>query len=312
MLINFIRTYSEKMASFRSKIPAVQAARTVLAIATLTVLISTSWESLTPEIAGLGRPSYCEPPLSLGLFCMDASADKFYARGFAVLVLILVALGVVPAISSWLHAWTAFSFSVGIGLPDGGEQVSQVVTALAVLICINDWSWCAWRPQMGALFKLNRIDSGFQGIRWAAWIGIRMQVAYIYLNSGLSKLPQEDWMNGSAMYYFVRDPSFGVSGPLSDFVMWLTDFDLGVAFLTWTPILMEATIAILIFGGPLRRRLAFWIAAILHGGIILLIGLWSFGLIMIGSVALAAFPRYEPNPSRHKSTNAVLVSSHTV
>jgi hypothetical protein len=93
MLINFIRTYSEKMASFRSKIPAVQAARTVLAIATLTVLISTSWESLTPEIAGLGRPSYCEPPLSLGLFCMDASADKFYARGFAVLVLILVALG---------------------------------------------------------------------------------------------------------------------------------------------------------------------------------------------------------------------------
>lgn len=278
------------MARFTARNPPIQAARALLALATLSVLVSTSWANLTPEIAGLGRPSYCEPPLSIGLFCLDTSPDKIWARSFAIAALGLVVLGVLPAVSSWLHAWVAFSFSVGIGLPDGGEQVSQVVTGLVVLMCLDDWSWCAWLPRLGALSKSDLITERSAGVRWAAWMGLRMQMAYIYLHSGISKISQEDWLNGSAMYYFVRDPSFGGSGLVGDLAKWITGMDLGVAFLTWTPILFEIIIALLILGNSPKRRLALCMAMILHFGIIILLGLWSFGFIMVSSVALACLP----------------------
>ncbi|MFJ4209774.1 sporulation-delaying protein SdpB family protein [Paenarthrobacter sp. NPDC089675] len=298
-----VLAYAEKMTSFTAKIPTVQVARSVLAIATMTVLITTSWDNLTPEIAGLGRPSYCEPPLSIGLFCLDTSQDKVLARCIVTSILALVVLGVVPAVTSWLHAWAAFSFSVGIGLPDGGEQVSQIVTALLVLLCVDNWSWCAWLPKQAEMLRSVPIASRSAGIRWAAWVGLRIQVAYIYLDSGLSKIPQEDWLNGSAMYYFVRDPSFGGTGPIGDALRWITSSDPGVAFLTWVPLLVEIAIALLIFGSHSKRKLALALAAALHVGIILLIGLWSFGLIMIASVALACLPYY-------RGGGSLLVSTH--
>lgn len=123
-------------------------------------------------------------------------------------------------------------------------------------------------------------------------MGLRVQVAYIYLDSGISKLSHEDWLNGSAMYYFVRDPSFGGSGFVGQVVRWVTNFDYGVAFLTWAPIVMEIAIAIMILGGTMRRSAALALSLTLHLGIIAVIGLWSFGAVMIASVALAALPQY--------------------
>jgi len=282
------------VARFTATSVPIQFARSLLAAATLSVIAFTSWDALTPEVAGAGRPSYCKPPLNLGLLCLDASPDKSFARWIMAIVLILVILGLVPALTSMLHAWVAFSFSVGIGLPDGGEQVAQLVALLIFLMSLDNWAWCAWLPQRGRAFETGKWSQGTAGIRWAAWIGLRIQMAYIYLESAISKLSHEDWMNGSAMYYFVRDPSFGGSGAIGQFARWITSFDLGTALSTWFPIVMETSIALLIFGGRRRRTLGLGIAVVLHVGIIAVIGLWSFAIIMISAVALATLPHIEP------------------
>jgi hypothetical protein len=47
-------------------------------------------------------------------------------------------------------------------------------------------------------------------------------------------------------------------------------------------------------GWPRSRSLAMALCVALHGSIIITMGLWSFGLIMIGSVGIAAMP-YTPH-----------------
>ncbi|MEZ2371419.1 hypothetical protein [Arthrobacter sp. RCC_34] len=296
MLMNVVDRMGAQILRFRSASIPVQSARALLAAATLSVVLFTPWEQLTPEIAGIGRPTYCKPPVNLGLYCLDSTPDKSFAPWIASGVLILVTLGVVPALSSLLHAWVAFSISVGIGLPDGGEQVAQLVSGLVFLMSIDDWAWCAWVPNRGEVFNTARLSRYSAGIRWAGWLGLRLQMAYIYLDSGISKLSHEDWLNGSAMYYFVRDPSFGGSGIVGEVARWASSFDLGVAVLTWAPILIEIMIAVFLLGGPQRRKAAFVTSVLLHAGIIAVIGLWSFSLIMIAAVALAAFPGFRPTP----------------
>lgn len=290
MLVVSFRRLVDRMNNFSAKTIPIQSARALLAAATLSILISTPWDKLSPELAGIGRTSYCKPPLNLGLFCIDTNPHKSLATGISIAVLTLVILGFVPAISSLLHAWVAISFSVGIGLPDGGDQVAQVITVLVFVMSIDNWSWCAWYPKVGSVLKSEKLSNLSSGVRWAGWVGLRLQVAYIYLDSGISKLSRDDWLNGSAMYYFVRDPSFGASGEIGNLARWFTSFDWGVAFLTWSPILMEIAIALLIFGRGIHRTTALTLAVLLHVGIIVVIGLWSFGCIMIASVGLAALP----------------------
>jgi antimicrobial peptide system SdpB family protein len=110
----------------------------------------------------------------------------------------------------------------------------------------------------------------------------------IYLQSAVAKLFVEDWVNGSAEFYIVRDPMFGASGFLRDVLIGATSIPLIVAAATWGPIIAELAIGMLILGPSRWRRLGLRMVLALHIGIVVTMGLWSFAVTMIGGVVVAA------------------------
>jgi antimicrobial peptide system SdpB family protein len=259
----------------------------VIALAQLTILALTTWSNLMPEIAGQEQAPVCQGLSNASLFCLDPHPDHLAARVTAIVVLLSVMAGVAPRVVSFLHFWVSFSLASSIGLPDGGEQVAQVASLLVVFISLRDQRAFAWT-------RAQESTSGagvLVGMAFAGWLVLRLQMAFIYAQSGLSKLTNEDWLNGSAMYYVIRDPSFGASGLVGSIFQAVTYNPVGTALLTWGTIIGEVLLAVLLLMGPAHRRVALLLAALLHIGIVLAIGLWSFAAIMIGAVVIAAAPQ---------------------
>ncbi len=107
------------------------------------------------------------------------------------------------------------------------------------------------------------------------------------------------WVDGTAMYYIVRDPMFGSTGPVGWLLYHVTDSSLGVVAVTWGSILVELAIAAcLLMPGRIGGKPALVLDICFHASIIAAIGLWSFGSIMIASVLVATIA-----PSRRRVSN---------
>ena len=99
-----------------------------------------------------------------------------------------------------------------------------------------------------------------------------------------------EWQDGTAIYYLTMDPMFGTAGPFAVFFNWFAYQPVGVLAMTWGAIIIEMTIAILLIGPAKYRFGAFWLSLILHGLFIVMIGLWSFALVVIAAVLVATGP----------------------
>ncbi|MCT9620340.1 HTTM domain-containing protein [Curtobacterium sp. C2H10] len=128
---------------------------------------------------------------------------------------------------------------------------------------------------------------------------MRVQVTAIYLNAAIAKLFAPEWVNGTAEYYVLRDPFFGASGPLAPVLRAATTLPAVTVGVTWGAVIAEIAIGVLILCGPRSRSIALVLCVVLHGAIIITMGLWSFGLIMIAIVGIAAMP-YTPHEQTHQ------------
>lgn len=274
---------------------SIQVGRSLIALAQMSILVLTSWTNLTPEIVGQKTAPTCLGVVQGSVFCLDPSDDKLLARLASGLILALVLSGFVPAISGILHAWVAFSLSTSIGLPDGGDSAAAVTTLLIAFIILRDRRWNAWHRNTAPTSSTI-----LSGIAWGAWWMLRLQMAFIYIESGLSKFGTEQWVNGSALYYVVRDPSFGGSGIAGQLARAITEMPLGTALLTWGTIALEVAVGALLLGGPKARRTALALVVALHLGIIIFIGLWSFAAIMMGAVLVATAPSRSGSNRLHR------------
>ncbi|MGH1524266.1 hypothetical protein ACRAWC_09610 [Leifsonia sp. L25] len=82
---------------------------------------------------------------------------------------------------------------------------------------------------------------------------------------------------------------FGVSGPLGSIALAITATPVGAFLISSGTIAVEIAIAVLIWVPGKARVLAVAFSSALHLAIIALIGIGSFGLIMIGLVFTSAF-----------------------
>lgn len=292
---------SAAVSQFDPTAMSVQVGRAVIALAQLSVLTLTPWERLTPQILGQPQAPFCQGLGRISLFCMVPPTHVIWALVASSIVLLLVIAGILPRYVGLAHVWVSFSIALSLGLADGGEQVAQVCTVLLAVVVLADGRLCAWIPQQRDLKPVLR------GVAFAAWWMLRLQLVGIYAQSGLAKLGVEDWLNGSAMYYIVRDPSFGASGPVGYVMREVTSLPVGVAALTWGSIVLELLIAVLLLRGPRHRGIALAMSVALHVSILVSIGLWSFALIMIGAMIIAAgvWPRARIGPISEGSSEQV-------
>ena len=261
-------------------------ARTTLALATSLTLLADSGERLFEPLVIADR----------GIFDRSAivGASLFYlarnhlvaAKLVALLVLLLVVIGWRPRLTAIPHWYVSFSFFASASLADGGDLVASTLTLLLVPIALTDdrvWHWRGTGD--GRALAAVAAQTG--------WLLVRVQVAVIYLFAAVLKFRTDEWSNGTALYYFWRDGTFGTSGVLRS----LTDLigrTVAVVPLSWSVLVVELLLAAALFA-PLRFRTRLLPVAILfHAGIAVFHGLPTFALTMSAALVLYLRPWWRP------------------
>ncbi|WP_185276790.1 sporulation-delaying protein SdpB family protein [Leifsonia shinshuensis] len=259
--------------------------RAGFALAQILYLAFTPYDALMQTVLGTGSTPDCDGLRGISALCVGGDAVPDGTRIIVIsALLLLVVVGFLPRVMSVVHAWIAVSLSIGIALPDGGDSLAAIATIILVFVAFSDnrlWAWARRTEPLGPTAR---------GVGFAGVVALRLQVAIVYLNSAFAKFGVEDWANGSAEYYVSRSYMFGASGLIGDALHSVTSNPLLLAAITWGVLLCEIAIGICILLGTTGRRVAFVLALLLHAGIILTIGLWSFGMIMISFVGIAAMP----------------------
>ena len=255
--------------------------RTLIALGQLTILCFTPSGFLFVPVAGESMKPQCNGWRNLTAYCLGGQEFRPWITALLIVILLIVMIGVFPAVTAVLHFWATISISSGISLPDGGEAAAQVITLFLVFLLIGDRRKSHWH-----IASQKSSSQGFlRGFTWAAHWGIRLQMAWIYVNAAIPKLSVPEWADGTAIYYITRGEFFGAPTYLQDFVFWATSIPWLELSLTWGTIATELTIAYFLLFGKKRARLtSLVLCATLHVGIIVVIGLWSFALVMIGGV----------------------------
>lgn len=267
--------------------PTYGAARSLLAIGTIITLAFNKASTLfgpSPGMPGLHR---CSTGLAgFSLFCLVPRDSLDVARWLGIAGLIVVASGWRPRVTSLLHWWVSFSYFAAATIIDGGDQITAILTLLMLPITLTDkrkWHW-------ESVAQSSLPADGSRLLASSAATVVRVQVAFLYFHAAVGKMATTEWANGTALYYYLSDPLFGVAGWTDRMVSGLLRTGLGVSAMTWGTILIELSLFLgLIAPRPWRPKLLI-LGIVFHTGIAAVMGLISFSVAMIGALFLYLGP----------------------
>jgi antimicrobial peptide system SdpB family protein len=264
---------------------AVGLARSLAALCTLSTLLLNSSTTLIRTTA---NGFACDGLRRFGLFCVVGPAHLELGRFLLVFLLGLVVIGWRPRWTAIPHWYAAMSFLTSVQLIDGGDQVAVVISLLLIPVALTDprhWHWES-PPASSPLWHLV--------VAWAALLAIRVQAAGVYFHAAVGKLKVEEWVDGTAVYYWFTDPNVGMADWMRPFLLPLLHTGTGVSLLTWGSLLIEF---LLFTGLTMDRRLRkplLVVGITFHGLISLVHGLVSFGFAMWALLVLYLWPVEEP------------------
>ncbi len=257
--------------------------RTLIAGATLLTLLTNSGDVLFAPVTAAGAPS--APGWNAQLFL---SIGPELWRWVAIATLALVCTGWRPRVTGVLHWWVASSLFQTATATDGGEQVAAALTLLLVPLTLLDPRPSHWRslaPMIGSRAECLRV------VRSMIVLAISLQIAVIYFHAAVGKMGVEDWSNGTALYYWFQHGHVAMHPSIWDPVgRWIFSDSTLLPLLTWSVMLFELGLALTLFAAPPLRRAVFVPAVAFHIGILLLHGITSFSLTMIGVLCIYLLP----------------------
>ena len=256
--------------------------RSLLAASLLLTLIFTPMNGLfrSEHISGLREN--VRGLMQLNFFLWSDSV--YLALGFSYLVLALVILGVYPRITCILHTWVTYSCFYTMVIVEGGDQINAILTCLIVPISILDNRKNGWK-----IAGEMRVNSLLQFNASMAMLAIRVQMALLYLNAGISKIFAPEWSNGTAIYYWFNDAMFGAPHWLRSTIGFLFTNILTVSLINWSVIFLEILLFTGLFIEQKFRYLLFVLAFLFHFAIVIVHGLPTFWLAMTGGLILFLF-----------------------
>jgi len=261
-------------------------ARTLIALSGMGTLLASSVSTLIRPAAGVNE-LFCAGPAAISAWCLTPPAAHEAMRWVSILVLLVAASGWRPRYTAIPMWWVLFGNQASLTVVDGGDQISAVLALLLIPMSLTDnrrWHW--------AYAHSTSLDSRPYATITAhvALVIVRVQVAYIYINACLAKLGVPEWLDGSAVYYWLRDPMFGPAGALRPFMEWLMAQPVPVAAATWGTLLLEFALGISIFLPTRASRILLPFGVALHLGIAITMGLWSFAFTMWAALLLLLWP----------------------
>lgn len=268
-------------------------ARTMLALATATTLAaSESTVLFAPPSASAGVAPMCIGLRAASAFCVAPSGHLDLVRWACIAALLVVASGWRPRITGPLHWWISFSLQASASILDGGDHITEMLTLLLLPITLTDartWHWSAPRaaPLAGAE-EAKRI------VALVTFTVIRIQVAGVYFHAAAGKFAADTWADGTSLYYWLTSPDFGAPSWLMPIVRPLMVHPVSVALLTWGVVMLEFGLAAGLVIAKKHWRVLLVAGLALHGGIILLHGLVSFGIAMMAALVLFLRPIEQP------------------
>lgn len=263
----------------------VGTARTLLALGTAGTLLASSPATLFGRSDALPDAPYCSGLARYGAFCLPGHGPSS-GRWVALAVLLVAASGWRPRWTALPHWWVTVSFATATTIPDGGDQVAAVLTLLLLPVALTDRRRWHWSPPCPG----DDRREAARLVATAALALIALQVCGIYLNACIAKLGVHEWADGTALYYWLSDPSFGPPGWLSPAVQHVVTSSVGVVALTWGSLALEGALGLALLLAPRRRRWLLPLGVALHLFIAVLMGLISFALAMWPALLLYLWP----------------------
>lgn len=261
-------------------------ARSLLALATLLTLLFNNINTLFKPVAGISEYPFCSTGInSISIFCIVPSTYLGAVKFVTIILLIIIMSGWRPRITGLIHWWIAFSVQNSMTTLDGGDQVIAVLTFLLIPITLADerrWHW-----ERDYSIEKNRVIAVSSG--WASILVIRIQVAILYLHSSIAKLGTEEWINGTAVYYFLNDPMFGINPVISTLTQPITQSWM-VVLPTWGTIILQFLLFCGLFANTKTKKIFFIVAITMHELFALMLGLVSFSIAMIAALIIFLVP----------------------
>ncbi|HET6583613.1 MAG TPA: sporulation-delaying protein SdpB family protein [Nannocystaceae bacterium] len=263
-------------------------ARSLIAGASALTLATNDSSALFMRASGMAAAPRCEDLGAAGLYCLIPSLDL--VRWVAIAVLLVTASGWRPRWTAIPHWYVTWSYFASATILDGGDQIASILTLLMVPIALGDrrrWHWQA--PATAPAHGPLATSAALAGI-----LLVRVQVALVYAEAAVGKLRVDEWRNGTATYYYLLDPVFGVADWLRPAMEAVLFSAAGVIALTWGTIALEAALFAGLIAARPYRAVLLPLGIAFHLGIALFQGLPSFSLTMVAALILYLRPVARP------------------
>ena len=277
-----MKKIEESIMSFNCLTNVYGLARSLIALSTLLTFLLNPVQDLFLPMSGIDQY-----PTGNGLFSLFNLVPDNYiylsmVKWLFSIILLLIVVGWRPRFTGIIHWYISYSFYTAAATLDGGDQVAVALTFLMIPITLVDsrkWHWNS--------MEFNNDFSRIVAI--VPYYMIRFQVALIYLHSFLAKVQREEWINGTAVYYYLQDPLFG----LNNFVLTLVNPILSswlVVIPTWGTLIVQLVLFGALFAPKYYWKYYFALGIFMHEIFALMLGLFSFSIAMTGALILYLTP----------------------
>ena len=271
--------------------PVLGLVRSAIAAAALLTLVFTPTDQLFFRSSAFPTGANCGNSMSwMSLFCIGSSSGHLeLTKWVAVSVLAIVVTGLLPAITALPHWWVTWSLMTSSTAVDGGEHLAANLTLILVPLVLLDrrcWHWTPDRRYVGRSSWVAVIGYTSLGL-WT------LQMMGVYFQASVAKFSVLEWSDGTALWYWMQNPVFAPAGAVGDLVR---------NALQWLPLTVIATYGTLalqlalvgaVFMPRRPRHLLLGLAVAFHLAIAVLMGLWSFSIIMIAADLLLLLRPHE-------------------
>jgi antimicrobial peptide system SdpB family protein len=256
--------------------------RSLLATGTLlTLLLNSNSILFDPNILS-------EPGTLLqkaGIFFL-MSEHLLIAKLLCILILLAVISGWYPKITGVLHWYISYSFFTSCNIVDGGDHITAVMTFLLIPITLTD-------PRKNHWYGVHTsVETLKATIARAFFILIQIQVCAIYFHAFVGKIGVEDWLNGTAAYYWLTHEFFGIHRALNPLFNSILANPFAVTLVTWGTLVLEFLLASCILLDKHSNRRYFMLAAglLFHFSILVIHGLFTFFFAISACLFLYLLP----------------------
>lgn len=266
----------KKISNFNPWTNVYGLARSIIGLATLLTLIFNSTKVLKINT------DVCESLTIPTAFCFTNSIiSPEVIRYIFIIIMLLTVAGWRPRLTGILHFIVVYSIHSNALIIDGGEHIASLITFWLIPITLCDprkWHW-------SLLDNHSEISVYQKLISWLFFKFIKVQVAIIYINAAIARLKNPEWMDGTALYYFLNDPLLGHPAYLSWLIVPIVESKL-IILITWGTTITEFVLFAGLFASNKTKKYILALGLLLHLGIAITIGIVTFSIVMIGTLLL--------------------------